>query len=785
MAAVRWGSCGVILGAALLRLMSIQARTPYWDVDPTRAPMPETAMLPSWLLGLDAAVWLASCAGVLACAWAGERVRWKSGLLVLLGCAGVVLRDVALDGRAFANLNNAFTSSAWAAAMVGAWALTHLARDAAIRRAATAVLAGACVMLAARGAHQVFIEHPRTVAMYRADSAASLIAQGIEPGSTSAKEFERRLMQPEASGWIGLSTASASIMGAGVSVLLAIAVGAWRAGKRSSDSRPVALPISSGHTGIVWLLTGVVGAGWLIAFSKGGTLAGLVGIVLVAFSLSRWSSLWGGRWAKWLGLGLPLLALAAVAVRGAIGERLGELSLLFRSQYLLGAMRVVQDHWLLGCGARGFKAAYVLHKAPTAVESIESPHSVFFDWTACLGILGAAWVVVLLAWAVRAGRALARQDGVKQQESSSAEESSSRFVWCVCVIGVATAMAWIVELAAVSADEWPLRLPALAGWGLLAWIVCRMGPRVDRCVAIGLGAASLVLVVHAQIEVTPVLTGSVAWFLCAIGLGAAGCEVPSTKRHPERPGVRVAVTLCGVGWVVLLAPAIARAARWEGQLRAASEIASPVGEARELLGQRAPLPEQVQTVRQLLALGANPSGAEVQAAMIAADLHVAAAGGERLVQAWRMEPSLPAPVEAAMRLHGVAAAELSAAGRTIEAEGALEPALKLAREVSSGPVPTTLLAACAGVFEASGELAGRPEPLLEAMLTWERIAAMDPGAMTPALKLANLNRRLGDAGQARKWAAKALELNGLLHLDPLKQLGEAARSELEAAVRGP
>ena len=100
-------------------------------------------------------------------------------------------------------------------------------------------------------------------------------------------------------------------------------------------------------------------------------------------------------------------ALLAVIARGLVGERIGELSLLFRWFYMQGATHIFADHWLLGVGPADFKDAYMIAKPATSPEDVSSPHSILLDWVATLGLGGLAWCVLFLVWSSAAGRALA------------------------------------------------------------------------------------------------------------------------------------------------------------------------------------------------------------------------------------------------------------------------------------------------------------------------------------------------------------------------------------------
>ena len=103
------------------------------------------------------------------------------------------------------------------------------------------------------------------------------------------------------------------------------------------------------------------------------------------------------------GIAIPLLA---VVVRGLVGERLSELSLLFRWFYMQGAARIFAQHLPVGVGPDGFQEAYLLAKPVLSPEAVASPHNILWDWLSTLGLFGVAWCVLLVTLAMRVGKTL-------------------------------------------------------------------------------------------------------------------------------------------------------------------------------------------------------------------------------------------------------------------------------------------------------------------------------------------------------------------------------------------
>ncbi len=810
-------SAAAILVATLIRLLSTHSRFPWWELDPSRQPVPETTLLPSQALTLDTIVWLASMLGVGACVMLGRPLRWITGLLALIGCAGAMTTSIFMGARAGTGPDDAVLASAWSSAIIGAWAMSHLAADPAIRRHVFAVIAGAAWVLAAKGAYQVFIEHPATVAHYKANTEAMLAAQGIEPGSTGAREFERRLMQPEATGWVGMSNAHASILAAMLAMTLALAWSAW------SDVRAKRLP--SGSAGVLTLTAVAAAGGLAMTFSKGGIVAGLLAVTLsiwVARPRAACQSPADQRTAPLVVLApaLPLLALAAIALRGALGESLGERSLLFRSQYLQASLRIIADSFPLGVGPGGFKAAYALHKPALSPETVESPHSILFDWTACLGAFGVAWCVLLFTWLAIAAsnsptekaRATAlsasqakgiafSRNGMSERDSDSVSSfQSSSAVWLLVPI-LSCAVAWTREAPTVAPDEWLVRAIGVLGW--LATIHTAGSVSAHRLIAASLLAAAVALVTHAQIELTTVLPATAATVFLVIGLAAARSEC----LEPPSSGRRIRLALV---CLASLAPmgASGWAARiketWESHLRAAAEPAAELAELRVQLQMWRNGQSSADALIAALqrSLGRRPDSPDA-ASITRAYALAAEAAAERASDSLRraaaariMFSNHSRPFESEIRLRVGVALEAAALGETEVARRQASRADEVILAVETdrfGPVAGRRsgrgqgqFAASAGpAYQAMASIDPDPKWLELALARWRTVSELDPTALTPVLRQIDILTQLDRLEEARPLAARALELNANLRLDPLKQLGDAQRLKLESLATGP
>lgn len=761
--------------AVLVRAFTSASRTPYWDIDPLLSWTPETTRLPSMSLLLDALVWLAAGAIVWAEALAGRAIAWRSGALVLAGTTAVFLHGLALipldsKGSAAApagDFASLLLGSAWAAAMVGAWALWMAARERAIRSAAAFALLGAITLLAVRGGYQVLVEHPRTVAMFDRDPAAALTAQGFEPGSTNALLFERRLRQSEATGSFGLANVFGSFAGAMLAAWAAVAIGAALAARRGL--------ISGGEAGVMAMMAISAAAALAMSASKGGVAAGIVGVACAgaclliqgtppratAGKLLRFAV----RWAPAL---FPALALFAVVARGLIGERISELSLYFRWQYLLAAARIVQDHSLLGVGPASFKDAYLLAKEPTNPEEIESPHSLLFDWAATLGVFGWAWICVWTMWAVQAGAgAVSQSDAPEEEHERSPRGSGLILVGTALGVVGAVFLAIATEWAALGADLLLLMAVAMGLWLFAARIATRLDWLERGLLKAALLGASVALGTHAMIEVTPVQPGSAGLFMALIALAASMSAPRSTSR--PRAARRAAcllflAALC-VGAAMLAAESW-RARRWEHHLWRAAELARRTGEAtREAIERGSPAAGWPCSMVQAAAVAG-------ETATMLSELHLAAA----------IQPSADEPLWLSVRLRAASATcdRLSAAERA----KILEKAADLARSiVGREPASAGAWMRLGQLLRVKGDSLGT-QTRAEEIESLRRAAALDPHGLRPALSLARACAAAGEVEEARSWARSALQIDNNLRLDPLKGLNEAERSWLLRAVEG-
>ena len=740
----RWAAWALIVVPGLMLALVTHVRTPGWDLDPLVNYVPMTGIGPGTAVLLQSLIVLG--AGVACACGSGSgsgsgRGRWSivEPWLVLVGAAGVLIHGLGALG-----LGDLRTGAAMLAFVAAAVGLRGLCADELRARATLAALLGAALAVMADGVLQVTIEHAQTVDAYRDNREAVLRANGWTPDSPQARSYERRLMNAEPTGWFGLANVFATLAAALAAGGIAAAAVSLKAGARSRWVAP--------GMGAVIGVAGLIGL-WLSG-SKGGI--GALGLGLIAAVGVWWLGRRGSRLAGVVLPGAIALVLAGLVVRGLIGERLGELSLLFRWFYVETAARIWLDHPLLGVGPDGFQAAYSVAKPAISPESVRSPHSVLFDWLGTLGAFGLAWAAVLIGLAWRAGLGLVRGlDRSGAQDSGDAPRGLAMAMRGVAAIGLA-AMVWsaVVEAPALTPEA------ALArGVGAVLWVALAIGlagacsSRAIRAAAL---AAGSVVLVHAMLEVSPVLAGSAAWCGMAIGLAAARPGVGAqggTGSSGSKPA-RASGLAAGCGLALISVVLVFRGSvplwAWTGHMTASAEAASLLTDPE---ARSRPDPGAV-AERLERALAVRPGDLPTRSALTGLLLRIGAASGDRATVERTVERAI----------------ELAERGTALRPE----------RAAAWGNLANVTLAA-RRVLDPDPERDRRLA--LDAAEALERAAGLDINAVRPVWRLVELYSELGETEEAAAWAAEAIERHELLRLDPLVGL-TAEQLERARALAG-
>jgi hypothetical protein len=740
-----------IIGLALLRATAPSVAFPGWDIDPGAFAGPVVGLGPTANLGVDLIMLTLSGAVLALAAVVGATLRWWRWCLFAAGLVAVAWHARFAPDAAHDHLT---LGASWAAAMSACVAVGVAARFASVARLTGALLLGSIAVFAVKAGVQVFIENPQTIEMFKANREAMLAAQGWTSDSFAAKAFERRLYDAPGTGWLGLSNvlATAGACGAVASVAF-IARG---------EARSLGV-VAAGLASVAVLY---------FAESKGGWAAAALGIGVLA--------VWPQATRKRLGhvvllLAMPLVALAAVALRGVIGERLGEFSLLFRSQYLAAAIRIIAEHPLAGVGPAGFKDAYLLAKSPLSPEEVSSPHSLFFDFVATLGVGGIAWSALLLSVLAAAGRI-----ECGRPDEADADRLVTRLV--LLTLALTTIAASWVELDVTSPSNVLVRVGGLVLASVTALAVVRANNlhavRLAAALAAGVGLA------HGMIEVSPVMAGSAPLLACLFGLGSATKPVPMVFA-PRGAIARAApgLALCVLGLVATntLGPASA----WEGLLRSSSTamgrsttLARALAEATDNNERTAALARLSQEIGREV----PPTDRDVAAALQEIRVSGAASALQEIVAAIAIVPTHSETREAASRV----ALQLAALRppNSDERRDVRQRAVQIAADATTLPLRRAASEAwLANVLRGAADLGGDPTLRREALAALERAAALDPRNPLHAANAARLANELHDHAAALRWAHRALELDRNMRLDPLRRFETAERARLESLTK--
>lgn len=743
---------GLTIVVALLactRAMLAFDPMPGWGLDPYAIAAPAGAFGPREAAIMDVLTLLLSGI-VLLMAPPARWKPWVGWVMALLLIAVVGLVHGLPDGPRTADLSPAL---AWLAALAGAGAIGRGCAHAGTRRAVLALLAGFTAMLIAKGLVQLLVEHPATVAQFEANEQQMLAAQGLEAGSSGARAFERRLRQPEVTGWIGFSNVVASFLAAGGVALAAVALGKRKA------------------------VSAVAGVGAFVAIclviyggSKGAMTAGALGLACVAlgrFAPTVWREGRGrvrlaGALAGAVVLG-PLLALVA---RGMVGERMGELSLLFRWFYVEASTRITIANPLTGVGPGGFKDAYALAKNPISPENAASPHSVVFDAMATMGVLAGLAVLAFLMFAAwRATRAVLDKDTQPDEQTPFPRLALIAGPALAVAIGARFELQSVGGLTQALAIAW---LCGLVGWVALAWAVW-YGP--SRGLVLGAGAAALVLIAHGQIEMTPVLIGSASLWAAWLGVacvrdGVDGDGVPPLGAR----FVGVVPSVLALAIALLTLPGLWA---WQGAVTRAAVHARQPAEFRAMLEASGGDPRVFRAVAEELSAALNRSVNTSSLAQGLGDLarQSSLAAAQEMDRAVEVAPADGPTLRASSRAWLVVAISGD--------PQAGERALALARRATeSEPASGQNFSHLATVLAALDRDSSNTEAILEALAQAE---ALNPASPQLKFRQFQIARDAGLGEWAARSARNALEADERMRLDPLGAgLSDDQRAEIGA-----
>ncbi len=506
-------------------------------------------------------------------------------------------------------------------------------------RAVVAVMVALAAAVACYGLYQVLFELPATRAYYFADPEGALRDLGIPAQPGPLRElFESRLRNSEPLATFALTNSLAAFLSPWLVTALGIGIFAWSRG-RLDRSTAVAVACAALPLAVCLLWTK----------SRSGYVAVVVGILATGLACRGTSRIgchahpkrsggwagprkrghgtpeWNWRCYPWSGsrgwkvpaavaAAIVAVTTAAVVVAASCGDRgqssggytstvIGRASRSFgfRLQYWRSTLRVIGDHWLVGCGPGNFQNAYTRYKLPEASEEVADPHNFLLEiWStagtpamlAFLGVLGSFAAAMRHRVPDRVGMAgaaagspnrvpcTAGQAGSGTQRvpesvpSTAGQASSGTLPPAACRLplapadrpffvlgGAALGLVLSIPLGLMSTGPpSPAMIlivsPIMAGVTLLWWRWIRQGRLPPLLPAIAIAALLVDLSAAGGIGVASV-AGSF-WLLSAVGLSAV--DVAPARRLPRSfalVGLIVALLLTLACYAFAYAPVLA------------------------------------------------------------------------------------------------------------------------------------------------------------------------------------------------------------------------------------
>ena len=725
------GSMCLMVVLVLVRAMSTHEPFPMWDSDPYVFLTPLTGITAGYGILLNALV-MALGVVILVCSPGLGRGDLVMRVLFGVGCVGLGIHLV-IDP---VTLVNGSTLGAMMTAAVASRGFL-MARPEWIKVFVPVVL-GSGVFLAVYGFHQVYIQHPQTVAMYDQNKEAFLNARGWSDGSFEVMSYERRLRQPEPTGWFGLANVYASFVAAfGVGIVMVTLCSIRKAW---------------------WMASGLVAAMLLgilvISKSKGGIGAAVLGFGVLQYALARRS----GRMSR---VGTSTLGVCVVVMGGVVaGALMHQLSLLFRGQYMVGAMRIFADNPVIGVGPGRFQDAYMVHKPSTSPEDVTSAHNLLFDLVAQLGLAGIAWVgvLVILIWSARL------------PQSEDERDDRSPVVVRGVLVRMILLMVLVVGVGAIrlqsNAMDLELMLVLLGGIGL--WIVTSVLLGVFgsmRALQLAMLGGGVVLVIHSMLDLTPVWVVSGPFFGLCVGLGFRGVSSGTDTKAGRVPNL---VAVGGLGFVVVMSGMggstfIAR----DQRLIELGQFAQEIARLRSALESEGPSQFLADRVSVLLGGTVMNDGYLIDLSLKTAETQDREVSAQGLIElsSQHNDPKLViTALEQKMKISIVLDSMWS------DNSFVWISVRELADRLIRGTTFRELKWAGRGYITLAQRDTDSTALLELAMESWVRADALNPHDPNHAIRLMELALRMGNLQEARIWAVQAIDRSERMRLDPLKQL---------------
>jgi len=486
------------------------------------------------------------------------RLAWSHLFMFML--ASWTLASVLWASDKFAA---AMAASHWAAAVVLLWSTSQLVRSWLRLRVLAAAAFGLLLVLLVQGYYYRFADLPGFQREFHEHKAEWLSQRGVAPDSVKATQLEKNIESGEVTGFTLSRNTYAAVLVMLVLVSGGIVLQRIKDGDHPGWCLPILLAIAAG---LLML--------YLWVQSKTAFATPILGAILLA---AIWRQRdWIARHARrlyWGGVGLFVLAVAAVVGHGLKHGTLLHVSLTFRWQYWVGAARVFVHHPWVGVGWANFRPHYLMYRLPQAAEEPADPHNFLVRAFVELGLVGG---ILMVAWILRIWWELATSN--TRQPIDSAPEGAAHYrplPLLVSVAAVAMALNALLAIDWIQSGSWiflelfkrALFLLALIGGMVLvatrSWEQQEVDARPAGWLLSGVLIALGLFLLHNLIDFSMFEPGPMFLFALLIG-GVLGMRVPARPALPGGRGAALAAFMtAGVAWIVAFGAALAPVAQAE------------------------------------------------------------------------------------------------------------------------------------------------------------------------------------------------------------------------------
>jgi len=734
---------------------------PNWSADPFLFSLPITGITPKLALMLNLSVVGSCCLSLVGMIFRKDELPLITSVMMIVGIS-------VLGVHSYLRMNTFLDGSNLLAIMSVLFVTSFAHKFDSVHKVLITLVVSFGVLLTIHGGYEMLVEHPLTVQNYEMNRDSFLASRGWASDSFQTRSYERRLYQPEPIAWFGLTNVFASFVGAGAAGLFALG---WRLK-------------SSSRLWSVIILAGLISfSGLLLTQAKGGVGAFVLGMSL--FVLSQWFKKIKIDGRATIAISIALLGI--VMLRGLIGERVGELSLLFRWQYIVGSLRMFFEHPFIGVGPGAFQEHYAIVKPALSPEDVASAHSIPFDLIAQLGVGGLAciWVFMNTVWRAR------------PQLSSCDKPTTCLFLpsriqtqITLGIIALSSVISIRFAAGVIDANSLVMQVFATLAWAGIVYLILNLLSTVTdisrSAVHFSIFAAASVIVIHSMIEVTGTWYVSGMLWALIVGLSATQTKTKDESNKSNNLDKALPILVClALGFIgILFALRVPTVSAWERELGFASDAASKVANVRGMLDelefsdQPNILLDEISTeLAYLLDDSVEPTIDAVISALYSTELNARKIASEHLINATTHYPThSPTYIAASEQLLWLAA-RAAADGNAEEAENIWVQIIDLletgARKSGISSADRWLGSVLIGRADTFIDDPRRESWLIAAQSAYEQAFERAPHSVQLAVRLMDLADELSETEQSRSWALIAQKLHNESRLDPLRGLDES------------